>query len=320
MSRPVGSADRRWSEDFPETTMAIVGVIGAGVMGGRAAETLAAAGHAVCVFDVVAAAARRLAGAGIAALPSPAEVARTADVVLMYLPGPREVAECVAGAGGLLTTARAGTVVVDQSTVDPETSKRMAAIARATSVGYLDAPVLGRPAMVGKWALVVGGHADDVATCAPVLQALAANVFHIGPSGAGNQVKLLNQLMFGAINAMTAEMMAIAERVGVPPKLLYETITASQAGTVSNLFRELGARIAADDYRDPTFSVDLLVKDVSLAAEMARVHGAPPILARSVEFLNEAARAQGLGSLDTAVMWKCYARFWERSDPVSRAS
>jgi 3-hydroxyisobutyrate dehydrogenase/2-hydroxy-3-oxopropionate reductase len=186
----------------------------------------------------------------------------------------------------------------------------MAALAAARSVAYLDAPVLGRPGMVGKWSLVVGGDAADLARCAPVLQALAANVFHIGPSGSGNKVKLLNQLMFGAINAMTAEMMAIAERVGIAPRLLYETITASQAGTVSNLFRELGARVAADDYANPTFSVDLLIKDVQLAAEMARSHGAPPLVARSVEFVNEAARAQGFGKLDTAVMWKCYRGFW----------
>ena len=216
------------------------------------------------------------------------------------------------GKDGLLESARAGAVIVDQSTVDPETSQRMANIAAQRSVGYLDAPVLGRPAMVGKWSLVVGGRAADLDKCTPVLKLLAANIFHIGASGSGNQVKLLNQLMFGAINAMTAEMMAIADRIGVAPKLLYETITASQAATVSNLFRELGARVAADDYGNATFSVDLLLKDVHLAVEMARKHAAPPILARSVEFLNEAARAQGLGSSDTAVMWKCYRAFWEK--------
>jgi 3-hydroxyisobutyrate dehydrogenase-like beta-hydroxyacid dehydrogenase len=116
---------------------------------------------------------------------------------------------------------------------------------------------------------------------------------------------------------MTAEMMAIADKVGVAPKLLYETITSSQAGTVSNLFKELGARIAADDYDNPTFSVDLLIKDVRLAVEMAKAHGAPPLLARTVEFLNEAARAQGLGSADTAVMWKCYRRFWDATSSES---
>lgn len=291
-----------------------IGVVGAGVMGRRAAEALAAAGHPVFVYDV---APRATAGlpSGLIALPTLAEVATKTSLVLMYLPGPREVSDCVAGPGGLLESAPAGTTLVDQSTVDPETSQRLWALAGEKSVAYLDAPVLGRPAMVGKWSLVVGGRAEDVERCTPVLKVLAANVFHIGPAGSGNQVKLLNQLMFGAINAMTAEMMAIAERIGIAPALLYETITASQAGTVSNLFRELGARIAGDDYDNPTFSVDLLIKDVRLAAEMARAHGAPPILARSVEFINEAARAQGLGKLDTAVMWKCYRRFWQAETP-----
>lgn len=291
-----------------------IGVVGAGVMGRRAAETLAAAGHPVFAYDVAPGAAAGL-DPGVAMLPSLAGVAAKASIVLMYLPGPREVADCVAGPGGLLENAPAGATIVDQSTVDPETSKRMWTLADAKSVAYLDAPVLGRPAMVGKWSLVVGGRAADVERCTPVLKVLAANVFHIGPAGSGNQVKLLNQLMFGAINAMTAEMMAIAERIGIAPALLYRTITASQAGTVSNLFRELGARIADDDYDNPTFSVDLLIKDVRLAAEMARAHAAPPILARSVEFINEAAHAQGLGKLDTAVMWKCYRRLWQPEAP-----
>ena len=85
---------------------------------------------------------------------------------------------------------------------------------------------------------------------------------------------------------------------------------AADAATVSNLFRELGSRIAAEDYDSPTFSIDLLAKDVRLATEMARAHGAPPILARSVDLLNEVARAQGLGKLDTAAMWKLYAGVW----------
>jgi 3-hydroxyisobutyrate dehydrogenase/2-hydroxy-3-oxopropionate reductase len=291
--------------------MTNVGIVGAGVMGRRAIEQLAAAGHPVFAYDVVPDATRDLAATpGVTVVSELAGVAAAADIVLMYLPGPVEVSACVAAAGGLLESARRGTVIVDQSTVDPSTSQRMAGLADAKGIGYVDAPVLGRPAMVGKWALPVGGREADVQKCTPVLGVLAAKIFHIGPSGAGNQLKLLNQLMFGAINAMTAEMMAIADKVGIPPKLLYETITASQAGTVSNLFRELGARIAADDYRNPTFSVDLLIKDVRLAVDMAEAHAAPPLIARGVEFLNEAARAQGLGSLDTAVMWKCYRRFW----------
>ncbi len=294
--------------------MTNVGIVGAGVMGRRAIEHVAAAGLPLFVYDVVPAATGELAAkSGVTVAADLAGVAECSDVVLMYLPGPTEVSACVAGSGGLLESARSGLVIVDQSTVDPATSQRMARLADAKSVGYLDAPVLGRPGMVGNWALPIGGRAADVDKCKPVLQVLAAKIFHIGPSGAGNQVKLLNQLMFGAINAMTAEMMAVAERVGIAPGLLYETITASQAGTVSNLFKELGARIAADDYRNPTFSVDLLIKDVRLAVDMANAHGAPPLVAHSVERLNEAARAQGLGSLDTAVMWKCYRALWQEA-------
>jgi 3-hydroxyisobutyrate dehydrogenase/2-hydroxy-3-oxopropionate reductase len=285
-----------------------VGIVGAGTMGGPAARTLAAAGHAPVVYDPSPRARAALQDVtGLRMVESLAEVAGAADIVLMYLPGPQEVASC---ATELAANARAGATIVDQSTVDPDTSKRMFELAAKQGVGYLDAPILGRPASIGKWTLVVGGRDTDVERCRPILQALAANVFHIGPAGSGNQVKLLNQLMFGAINAMTAEMMAIAAHMGVDPALVHQAITASNAATVSNLFRELGTRIASGDYDSPTFSIDLLAKDVRLAAEMAKAHGAPPLLARSVEFVNEIARAQGMGHLDTAAMWKVYGAIW----------
>ena len=139
----------------------------------------------------------------------------------------------------------------------------------------------------------------------------AWKIFHIGPSGSGHKIKLLNQLMFGAINAMTAEMMAIAEKIGISPCQLFEIITASQAGTVSNLFKELGSRIAMGDYSDPTFTVDLLVKDIKLAVSMAKEKNAPPILARTVELINEISRVQGLGAKDTAIMWTSYKGIWD---------
>jgi 3-hydroxyisobutyrate dehydrogenase len=137
-------------------------------------------------------------------------------------------------------------------------------------------------------------------------------VLHVGQSGSGHKIKLLNQMMFGAINAMTAEMMAIAARIGIEPKLLYDTITASQAGTVSNLFKELGDRVTTDNYDNPTFTVDLLIKDIKLGVKMAKEGGAPPILGRTVELINEIAQAQGLGHFDTSIMWRCIHRMWEK--------
>ena len=98
--------------------------------------------------------------------------------------------------------------------------------------------------------------------------------------------------------------------MGYDPALVVETITSSQAGTVSNLFKELGSRIVADDYESPTFSVELLIKDVQLGLDMAKRHGAPPLLGQIVGYLNETARRRGYGALDTAVMWKAVKSMW----------
>lgn len=287
-----------------------IGIIGSGVMGLTVAQRLLGAGIAPTVYDVSAQALAKARKLGTQVGRSLSEVTEKSEIILMFLPGPAEVIDCMTSREGLLDAMRPGGVIADMSTSDPGTSARMAKQAGKKKIGYVDAPVLGRPATVGQWALPVGGKKKDLERCRPVFQLFAAKIFHVGPPGAGHKIKLLNQLMFGAINAMTAEMMAIAERVGIPPGQLFEIITASQAGTISNLFKELGRRIAGANYKDPTFTVDLLVKDIKLAVQMAKENHAPPILARSVEIINEISQAQGLGDQDTAMMWKSYRRIW----------
>jgi 3-hydroxyisobutyrate dehydrogenase/2-hydroxy-3-oxopropionate reductase len=288
-----------------------VGIIGSGVMGLTVAEKLLAAGHPLTVYDISANAADKAKHLGAQLGQTPAEVALQAIIILLFLPVPQEVIDCVTASKGLLSALKPGSVIVYMGTTDPGTSEQMASEARKKDVGYLDAPILGRPATVGQWALPVGGQPEDLERCRPVLEIFAGKIFHIGPSGSGHKIKLLNQLMFGAINAMTAEMMAIAEKIGIPPRQLFEIITASQAGTVSNLFKELGSRIAVGDYANPTFTVDLLVKDIKLAVLMAREKNAPPILGRAVELINEISQVQGLGAKDTAIMWTSYKGIWE---------
>lgn len=145
---------------------------------------------------------------------------------------------------------------------------------------------------------------------APFLNSSQRKSFTLGIRGSGNKVKLLNQLMFGAINAMTAEMMAISEKIGISPKILFGSINSSQAATVNNLFKERGGRIAAENYENPTFTVNLLIKDVHLAVEMAKAGDAPPLLGRTVELINEFARAQGFCKNDTSIMWKSLQKVW----------
>ena len=140
-------------------------------------------------------------------------------------------------------------------------------------MGYLDCPVLGRPQGCGKWTLPTGGDERHLEVARPILQHLAARILPVGPSGHGNVVKLLNNLMFGAINAITAEVFALSRKLGMEPKVLFGTIAESGAATVSNLFRELGPKILADDF-SPLFSIDNLHKDMRLGIEMARKVGA----------------------------------------------
>jgi len=287
-----------------------IGLVGAGTMGLAAARKILEAGRSLLVFDVSAGAQEKAQSMGARVAATPADVARQADRVILFLPGPKEVEGCVAGQDGLLQGSHSELVIVDMSTVDPGVTRRMAELALKKGVGYLDAPVLGRPAAVGNWALPVGGRKQDLEPCRPVLELLAAKIFHIGDPGSGDKVKLLNQLMFGAINAMTAEMMAVAEKIGIPPKVLFETISSSHAATVSNLFKELGGRIAAENYENPTFTINLLIKDIRLAVEMAKAGDAPPLLGRTVELINEIARAQGFGDSDTSIMWKSVRKIW----------
>ena len=287
-----------------------IGIIGTGVMGLTVAEKIIAAGHNLTVYDVFADAARRAGNLGAQVAQTPKVVAQKSDIILLFLPGPVQVADCVTSADGLLSATQAGTSIVDMSTSDPDVSAKMAILAEKKEVDFLDAPVLGRPATVGQWALPVGGNQEAIERCKPVFKIFAAHIFHAGPAGAGHKIKLLNQLMFGAINAMTAEMMAIAEKIGIEPGRLYEIIIASQAGTVSNLFKELGKRVADENYEDPTFTVDLLVKDIKLAVQMAKENNAPPLLARTIEYINEVSQVQGMGNKDTSIMWTSYRGIW----------
>ena len=286
-----------------------VGLVGVGTMGILVASTLIEAGHRVVVYDVDPRALRRAQELGAIPVDWPQNVAEQTDIILLVLPGPAQIEVVVTGDRGLLAGARSGQVIVDMSTADPTTTRRMAARGHEVGVDYLDAPILGRPSAHGNWVVPVGGDPATVARCRPVLELLARKVIHVGSLGAGHTLKLLNALMFSAINAMTAEMMAVSVKAGLPPKVLFETIAESQAATVSGLFKEVGAKIVARDF-DPVFPIDLLCKDNRLAISMARSFDAPPVLASTVQVLNELASARGLGAEDTSALVKVFETLW----------
>lgn len=281
-----------------------IAVIGLGTMGGRAAARLASQSNSVQGYDPDAKAQHSAEKAGIKVCATADEAIRGAKVIILSLPLPEHVRQV---AHAVLVHAAPGTVVVDISTIDPATAREAAAQLLKHEVSYLDAPVLGRPDRCGNWTLVVGGSADALAQIRALLEAsIAARVVHFGEVGSGSVVKLLNNLMFGAINAITAEALAICRAAMVDQNLFIQTVADSGAATVSNLFRELAPRIATGDF-EPTFALNLLHKDNRLALHLAEEVGVPPFLASSIDLVNTVGLRAALGTRDTGAIYKVYA-------------
>ncbi|MGH3743225.1 MAG: NAD(P)-dependent oxidoreductase, partial [Micromonosporaceae bacterium] len=158
----------------------------------------------------------------------------------------------------------------------------------------------------GVWTLVVGGPETAVRRVAPVLEkTIAKRVARVGDVGAGSAVKLLNNLMFGAINAVTAEVLTICRQTGVDPELFVDAVAESGAATVSNLFKEAAPRmIAGDD--EPTFALELLAKDNRLALQLAQQTLTAAPIAATVDMLNTAGLAKGLGHRDSGAILRVY--------------
>jgi 3-hydroxyisobutyrate dehydrogenase-like beta-hydroxyacid dehydrogenase len=284
-----------------------IGVVGVGKMGSAMVGRLVGNGRVVNAFDIDSNAMKNATMLGANAVDSSKEIAGQSEVALLSLPMPADVELVVTGPDGLLAKPGRLRCIVDLSTIDPFTTQKNAVAAEKLGIGYLDAPVLGRPQNCGKWTLAVGGKAEDIEECKEVLALLAANVVNVGPSGWGNVVKLLNNMMFGAINAVTAEVFAICREFGMSPKVFYDTVANSGAATVSGLFRESGSKIVSRNF-DPVFTVDLLHKDMTLGIEMARKLGVPLLVSDGNQRVNEIAKALKLGKEDTSSVIKVYEK------------
>ncbi len=281
-----------------------VGVVGIGTMGFLAAKLLVDAGESVFVFDVSLNALKKAEEMGATAVKTPKEIASHCDIIILILPGPPQIKSTITGPDGLLLAAKSEQIIIDMSTSSPTTTEEMAKAASHHQVHVVDAPILGRPSAVGNWVLPTGGEQETINRAAPILEKLGT-IVPVGGVGAGHTLKLLNALMFSAINVMTAEMMAIAQKSPIDPSVLYQTIAGSSAATVSGLFKEVGRKIIERDF-SPTFPIDLLCKDNGLAVQMAQELGANPIIATAVQRMNEKTQDLGFGSEDTSALIKYY--------------
>ncbi|GAA4535772.1 2-hydroxy-3-oxopropionate reductase [Amycolatopsis samaneae] len=283
--------------------MTKIGFIGLGVMGTPMAAHLAAAGHEVGGYDTHADARAKLESAGGRAATGVADAVAEADVVITMLPNHPQVEAVVLGPGGVLESAKPGTLLADMSTIRPETSIALAERAAAREIRVLDAPVSGGQAGAEQAALsiMVGGEAADFAAALPVFEVVGKTIAHVGPHGAGQVVKAANQLVVGGVYGLVAEAIVLLEASGVDAATGLDVLAGGLAGSrILDLKRK---SMVARDFR-PGFRIDLHHKDMGIALAAARQADVALPLTGLVAQLVAAGRAMGHGSLDHSALLK----------------
>ena len=281
-----------------------IGFIGVGTMGLPMATNLLKKGFAVTAYDLNAAAVQAAVAAGMTAAASAAEAVAGADIVITMLPSSPHVESAYMGDGGVVNAARKGTLCVDMSTIDPAASRRVAAAAAERGVRFVDAPVSGGTprATDGTLAIMVGASPDDFQAALPALQAMGANVFHVGPVGSGEVAKLCNNLIAGVAAVAVSEAFRIAEGFGVDPKVVTDVIAKSSGNTwlMEHMHPVPGlvARAASTNGYAPGFMTDLMCKDVGLAVDAARALRIPVFVAPAAQQVYRLSSSHGLGRKD----------------------
>jgi 3-hydroxyisobutyrate dehydrogenase len=281
-----------------------VGFIGVGAMGRPMAANLIKKGFTVTAYDASAEALAAIIKLGAAPAGSSADAARASDIVITILPSSANVVAAYLGEGGVLEGAAAGRLCVDMSTIDPATSRLVAATASKRGIRFLDAPVSGGVprAEDGTLAIMVGGDGTDVEEARPVLAAMGANIIHVGPVGSGEVAKLCNNLIAGVAAVAVSEAFRIAEGFGVDPKVLTDVIAKSSGNTfvMEHMHPVPGLVATAPASRDyaPGFTTDLMAKDLGLAVNAARELRVPVVVAPAAQQVLRLASSHGYGRKD----------------------
>ncbi|MET5489587.1 NAD(P)-dependent oxidoreductase [Klebsiella variicola] len=264
-----------------------VGVLGLGNMGAGMAATLASKGFDVLGFDLSSAALEKSVQHGVKPAASASELAKSVDVLIMSLPKAEHVRAACLGDGGILSSARAGLTVVDTTTSTPEMSREMAAVLKEKGIHFMDAPVSGGPAGAasGTMTMVIGANETVLQKVLPVLEAMSGTRVHVGDIGAGNVVKIANNLLSAAHLITTAEAVSLAAQAGVEPEKLLEGLNAgSGRSAVSQV--SFPRWISSKSY-DSGFTMGLMRKDVGLALALAdSLHMELPLSREAIRLWN----------------------------------
>jgi 3-hydroxyisobutyrate dehydrogenase len=289
-----------------------VAVIGLGTMGAPMARHLLAAGHTVTVHNRTRERELPLAELGAHRAGSPAEAAGPSSVVLTCVSDTPDLESVLFDQGGVIDGIAAGGVVVDCSTVSPAATAEMAARLAERGVGMVDAPVSGgsEGAERGTLTIFVGGDPEHVETARPVLDAFGSRITHLGPSGAGQMAKAVNQVMIAGTYATVGEGIALAEAAGLPLPQLLEALGAGAAG--SWVLANRGGNMVSDSY-PLGFKVALHRKDVAIALAEAERLGVRADVSELVLREEDELIEAGHGDEDVSALARIAKRARDRS-------
>ena len=270
-----------------------IGFIGTGNIGNPMARNLIAAGHQLVVFDLRPEAMENLLELGAESAESCADVASRCAVVLTSLPGPPEIEAAITSADGILAGASRGDVHVDLSSNSITTVRRLAQLEADAGVSYIDAPVTGGVpgAEAGSLTVLGSGDAEAFERVRPLLDAIGENIFHLGEAGSGCLFKLLNNVIILCGNQIVQEALVLGAKAGLDPEDMVEKLRLGTARP----YVGLAPYLIGKRFDNPSFTLRLAEKDVSLALEAARANHVPMPVANAAHQTYLRALSQGLG-------------------------
>jgi len=285
-----------------------IGFIGLGNMGSPMANNLLKAGHELFVFDLVQASVKKLVDqhpGKVSALSAPKEVAAAGlDLIITMLPAAVHVKSVYLGPDGVLANVSTQTALIDSSTIDPQTAREVAAIAAAQGNVMLDAPVSGGTggAEAGTLTFMVGGDEAEFTRYKNIFNAMGKNIVYCGGSGNGQVAKVANNMLLGISMIGTAEAMSLGVSLGMEPKVLAGIINTSSGRCWSsdtyNPFPGVLENVPASRGYTGGFGSDLMLKDLGLAAEAAKLAKQPIPLGSLAQQIYQTFSLQGNGGLD----------------------
>jgi len=281
-----------------------VGFIGLGTMGAPMARNILNRGHRLIVSDLQPAAVASLTAAGAAAARTPKEVAAASDVVITMLPDAPDVERVALGSDGIVAGIRRGAIYIDMSTIDPDTTRKVGEAIAAQGASMIDSPVgkTADHAVAGTLTLMVGGPDEVIARCRPVLDCMGTDLFHCGGLGAGQTMKLINNLLATAVSDASIEALVTGTKSGLTLDTMMSVLRTTMAWN-NALAIALPKRPLAGDF-GPGFMLKLAHKDCRLALGMAQKLGvATPVGSAALASLDEGMR-RGLADDDVGALLK----------------